>query len=387
MATAMIAAALAAMLYSPPAAAVLRGGGSPQPRPGARSDPVRGQSNNCNGGGASFVSNPTISTCHAPARWGKRGREMCGVVGRAALTTLETPLVMANGGSSMTEAEGSVRTEETPELRRRGRRRSAVKKALGSTAISTAERPRTLAEGGLGVREKSVGVAAPKLGSERQRSAATEGLGKNIMTRALNRKTKKKGSGDATFFEEFSSKSRLLSKEEEFRLGKLVQRYHRLNEGTEQLEKELGREPTIKETCWRAGMSEVEFNQALSMGSQARERMIVCNLALVVSIASRYRKASAGRAFLKPLIQEGSLGLMRAVDLYDPSRGWRFSTYATWWIDCKIRVAADYVSVWYSEVENKRGGNVKIFACQVIIIVSVRPLPLLWVSLIPSLKK
>ncbi len=69
--------------------------------------------------------------------------------------------------------------------------------------------------------------------------------------------------------------------------------------------------------------------RAVTMGQRAKSELIQANLRLVVSIAKRY--SGRGMQFLD-LIQEGNLGLMRAVDKFDHTKGFKFSTYATWWI-------------------------------------------------------
>jgi RNA polymerase primary sigma factor len=82
-----------------------------------------------------------------------------------------------------------------------------------------------------------------------------------------------------------------------------------------------------------------QVERAISAGQDAKDLLIEANLRLVVSIAKRYR--NRGMPFLD-LIQEGNLGLMRAVEKFDHRRGFKFSTYATWWIRQAItRAVAD----------------------------------------------
>ena len=121
----------------------------------------------------------------------------------------------------------------------------------------------------------------------------------------------------------------LLGEEEEIIYGKRVQRMMALLAEKEKLEQSLGRVVSNNEWAKEVGLSEKELNQVLQQGKLAKNKMIRANLRLVVSVAKKYLNRNL--EFLD-LIQEGSLGLERSVEKFDPSKGYKLSTYAYWWI-------------------------------------------------------
>ena len=121
----------------------------------------------------------------------------------------------------------------------------------------------------------------------------------------------------------------LLSHEQEITLGRQVQDLMVLENIESEIESDLGEKPEISLFAEKVGLSIIQLKKKLKSGRRAKERMVAANLRLVVSVAKKYTKRNME---LLDLIQEGTIGLVRGVEKFDPTRGYKFSTYAYWWI-------------------------------------------------------
>ncbi len=131
------------------------------------------------------------------------------------------------------------------------------------------------------------------------------------------------------FFKEMA-RYPLLSAQEELELAHVVKFLADCEEKQQKLHRQLERTPSKAELAAAMGLNnERQLENRLYRGRVAKRKMIRSNLRLVVSIAKRY--LNRGVPFLD-LIQEGAIGLNRAAEKFDPNKGYKFSTYAYWWI-------------------------------------------------------
>jgi RNA polymerase primary sigma factor len=132
---------------------------------------------------------------------------------------------------------------------------------------------------------------------------------------------------------------RLLRAEEEIELARKIADLLELERIREGLCDGADHEPSDQEWASAVEMPLNAFRRRLHVGRRAKDKMVQSNLRLVVSIAKKYM--NRGLSF-QDLIQEGSLGLIRAAEKFDHEKGYKFSTYATWWIRQAItRAIAD----------------------------------------------
>ncbi|MBD2253884.1 RpoD/SigA family RNA polymerase sigma factor [Nostoc parmelioides] len=130
------------------------------------------------------------------------------------------------------------------------------------------------------------------------------------------------------FFKEMA-RYPLLKPDEEVELARRVRFLEEVRDLQADLQLQLGQHPTKAQVAAQLEITEKQLENRLYQGRVAKRKMIRSNLRLVVSIAKRY--LNRGVPFLD-LIQEGAMGLNRATEKFDPDKGYKFSTYAYWWI-------------------------------------------------------
>ena len=119
----------------------------------------------------------------------------------------------------------------------------------------------------------------------------------------------------------------LLEHDEEILLGRQVQRLMELEDRRNEVKDQFNREFSDAELAEHLNIDYKELRRDLRNGQKAKDKMVTANLRLVVSVAKKYTKRNME---LLDIIQEGTIGLVRGVEKFDPGRGYKFSTYAYW---------------------------------------------------------
>jgi RNA polymerase nonessential primary-like sigma factor len=147
------------------------------------------------------------------------------------------------------------------------------------------------------------------------------------------------------FADEIHQEDRI-SRNEEIELGEKTQEALRLQSLYDALEAKLEREPTDEEWCAAAGKINTEaIRQAIEDGLEAKNKLVTSNLRMVQSVVNTYiRNGLSGRYNAGDMMQEGIIALIRAAEKFEPDRGWKFSTYAMYWVRASVKRSQIYQS-------------------------------------------
>lgn len=147
------------------------------------------------------------------------------------------------------------------------------------------------------------------------------------------------GHSVATWYYDTFSSVKLLTREEELALIEQCRVGHSLKDARWRLKEQLGRNPTFHEWAEDAGVDVPTLRRQLARATRATDHMVAANMRLVMSVVRPYATAAGGALSVEDLVQEGSIGLLKAVHRFEPERGLRFSTGATWWIRSAVQRA------------------------------------------------
>jgi len=158
----------------------------------------------------------------------------------------------------------------------------------------------------------------------------------DVSKKRIRANVKETGLDSMKYYMKSMANHELLSKNEEIILGREIQILIKWEQTREDLESKLARPPTYAEwaEAVKSGMTVPEMKKQIRRSLRAKAALTESNLRLVISIAKRYQQRGL---VVQDLCQEGTLGLTRACEKFDPERGFRFSTYATWWIKQAIQ--------------------------------------------------
>ena len=233
----------------------------------------------------------------------------------------------AEAGSTKKPAAKKTTAKKKATTKKDAEKKPAAKKATTKKAAAKKDAAPAKPEIVLSPEEKAKAVAAEK--AAKAKALASIKIGpKGVYTEDSIR----------VYLQEIG-RIRLLRPDEEIELARKIADLLHLEELAAQFESDNGREPDNKEWAALVEMPLIRFRRRLMLGRRAKEKMVQSNLRLVVAIAKKYM--NRGLSF-QDLIQEGSLGLIRAAEKFDHEKGYKFSTYATWWIRQAItRAIAD----------------------------------------------
>ena len=205
----------------------------------------------------------------------------------------------------------------------------------GEDIATNAKKSTTRAKKGTATKAKRKTTKATK--DKAKETKATKG--KTTRRRTAQTKKKHYTEDSIRLYLQEIGRIRLLRAEEEIELARKIADLLELERIYDEIDDQLENEPTNADWANAVDMPLPAFQRRLHLGRRAKDKMVQSNLRLVVSIAKKYM--NRGLSF-QDLIQEGSLGLIRAAEKFDHEKGYKFSTYATWWIRQAItRAIAD----------------------------------------------
>ncbi|XP_021850551.1 RNA polymerase sigma factor sigB [Spinacia oleracea] len=191
--------------------------------------------------------------------------------------------------------------------------------------------------------DESITVRSTRQGERKARRArAAEKVASNVVSVKVGSNSRKKRtsvqevdySDPLRYLRGATNSSRLLTSSEETELSAGIQDLLKLEKLHDELKVRFGEEPSFVQWAAAAGIDQRTLRRRLNHGTFCKDKMIKSNVRLVISIAKNYQGSGMN---LQDLVQEGCRGLVRGAEKFDASKGFKFSTYAHWWIKQAVR--------------------------------------------------